>query len=57
MCRKTRIHENKQRKETEILENGPETIYGQSSESLGDHVCQKWDILELQMTMGRTGAP
>ena len=23
-------------------------IYGQSDKSPGDHVCQKWDILELQ---------
>ena len=31
---------------------------GSQMKSLDDHVCQKWDILELQkMTMGRIGAP
>ena len=31
---------------------------GSKMKSLGDHVCQKWDILELQnMTMGRKDAP
>ena len=31
---------------------------GSQMKSLDDHVCQKWDIIELQnMTMGRIGAP
>ena len=35
-------------KEIESSENGPEINKGSQKKSLGDHVCQEWDILQLQ---------